>query len=396
MFKQLINKHIDRIFIAFICLIFIGEFATKSCNIGYNIRACRINGVIKLLFEIFMVISILINFKNEFIFKLMAILCLIFGITFVINYTESEFVSTLLKGNIYYFNNYIYTFLFIGFILTNTIKLKTLKLVFNIFKTIMIVNSILILFGLLFDINFFETYYNSSRFGYNGFFAKNGEVTYLYMILISILYYKFLKLNNKKDIYLAIFLSIISLLTGKKVLFLFLGLLFIYYIIYNFKTIKKYLAFLLIPIALILVFSKTILQNFSKMDSFWYDTYEEYGLLGMLTSTRSILCENSINYISKNWNWYNYFIGGINYNKYKVEFEFVDIFLFFGILGVIIFVILLKKYFFDSKNILKNNLLLIILISSFLSGTLFLNITCIVILFTLYKSLNDILGIKIN
>jgi hypothetical protein len=99
-----------------------------------------------------------------------------------------------------------------------------------------------------------------------------------------------------------------------------------------------------------------------------------------------MLFNDAMHYIHENWNFLNYFIGGIDFNKVRVEFEFVDIFLFFGIIGIVVYTLFFKNAFFKKNNIVYNLILSAILLISFLSGNLIVSISntlffCITVLY---------------
>jgi hypothetical protein len=120
--------------------------------------------------------------------------------------------------------------------------------------------------------------------------------------------------------------------------------------------------------------------------------YEKHGLITFITSKRDLLFKDAIAYIQEHWNALNYAIGGIDLKIYRVEFEFVDIFLFLGIIGTLVYILVLKKVFFHKKqDWLYTAFFLTILLISSLGGNLFFSITnafCFAVVFSYLKGIN--------
>jgi hypothetical protein len=117
--------------------------------------------------------------------------------------------------------------------------------------------------------------------------------------------------------------------------------------------------------------------------------YTDNSLLTFLTSKRDILFNDAMSYISEHWSFANYFIRGIDFNRVRVEFEIVDIFLFFGIIGIIgiaVYALFFKNVFFKKQQIVFNLILSSILLISILLRNLIVSITntlffCITVLY---------------
>lgn len=88
-----------------------------------------------------------------------------------------------------------------------------------------------------------------------------------------------------------------------------------------------------------------------------------------------------MSYITEKWSFANYFIGGIDFNRVRVEFEIVDIFLFFGIIGIAVYALFFKNVFFKKQQIVFNLILSSILLISILLRNLIVSITNILFLY---------------
>ena len=107
-----------------------------------------------------------------------------------------------------------------------------------------------------------------------------------------------------------------------------------------------------------------------------YRVYEKHDLITMLTSYRNLrLKENFIPVITDNWSFTNYLFGGTDFVKYRVEFELFDVFLFWGIIGCLIYFYFYFSKVISFKKIVKFGKIQIVflLIIAMLSGTFFNN-----------------------
>jgi hypothetical protein len=73
--------------------------------------------------------------------------------------------------------------------------------------------------------------------------------------------------------------------------------------------------------------------------------YKEKGLLHMLLSGRNDILKNETILVFKDWTILNIIIGGVDINKYIIEMDFVDLFLFFGFFGSVIYLYMFYKSF---------------------------------------------------
>lgn len=390
------NKFIDKILILSISLFFVGDFLAKISNVYLDGWFHRIGGLLKLGFEILLISYLVFNIRKRkiLIYPTVLLGCYFLGFL-VLRKPLKEIFNSWSTGNLYYLNSFLFIFLFIATTKVVEIKSDTFHKIFKIFKIILYINSVFIIFGVLFQIELFRTYPYSARFGYNGFFAKNGEVTYFYMLLLLKLYYDNIK--NKHRNLLEIFLIIfVTVFIGKKVMFLFVGLLALFHFLYLHKKKNTYRLISVLLIALIIFFREFIFNSIINYSSFWAGIYEKHGLLGALTSTRSQLLERAIKHINESWNYLNYFFGGINYRLYKVEFDFVDIFLFFGLIGLITYIYFLKNFFYEKGNKIKNTLLIILLICAAVSGGLFFSVSSMVLFYITFSVIGSVNNEKVS
>ena len=377
---------LENLVMSFLVLIFVGNFLAKMSVFYFEDSFNRINGIIKLAFELVLVFYIIKNlrFEKSFLFTVLLILIAIVG-NFAIGKSVSDFAKSYSSGSLFILNNYIFITIFVTATQLYEFPKSFFSRTLEVIERLILLNCIFIIIGAIFDIEFFRTYPYSARFGYNGFFVKNGEVSYLHMFIFAKYYWAYIQ-KNEIIWFRVLLIFIASLLIGKKIMILFLLLLFGYHLIVMSKQKKVFRVISVALIALGIFFGRTLFHNLLSLSSFWATIHNEYGLLGTITSTRSLNLEKSFDFISENWNLINYFFGGIDYLKYRVEFEFVDLLLYFGLLGSATYVYFIKRYFF-SNEFLFNSLLLIVLFCSSLAGGLFISVLCMIIFYIFSQSL---------
>jgi len=377
--------------VLFFAAFLISDFATKLAYYYFKYSFYRYSGSVKLIFEILMVLLILIYSKKSMLKT--SIVAIGLTIAFIIGqYVSSNSYNLkfeIFSGSIYFFNRYTYILIFILFVNTIKIKKETWYRVVRFVEYFLYANAIPILLGIIFNFEIFRSYSYSERFGYNGFLSKPGESSYIYICIIIINYY--LLVSNKTSLYRnkLLFFIVCSCFLGQKKMFLFLILLFIFHIIFIAKQ-RKYLRLLLLPIVILGgLFWKNPLTLAIKISPFWKGIYENEGLLGALTSNRNVLLMDAMDYIKLKWNSLNYIFGGLDIQKFKVEFECIDLYLFLGVFGVLYYFYIIYQFTLK-KDFLMKSLIVLAFATSFVSGGLILNITPILLLYIVSNKLLDV------
>lgn len=394
---NILNKNIKRkndlkgIFVFFVGLFFLSDFITKIL-IVYDFGSFnRIAGVIKLVFEIYMIVMLL---KKRKINRVLILGLFLLGVFVISNLHElilhtEGFSYNVILDNIYYVNRYLYIFLFIGFLKSYEVSFERKNNFIKLFKTVLYINCYLIILGLIFEIELFRSYPYSNRFGYDGFLSKHGEAAYYFIFFITILYYEYINNKTPKKLFKLLVVSLVSILLGKKAVLLFLVLLILLHFTFVVKRIKEVVATVLISGAFIFFCNEALSELLFKIFPYWEEIRQRHDLLATITSTRSDLFKRFINDIAAEWETINYFFGIGEYERLKVEFEFVDVFMFFGLIGVLIFLLLFKKYFYNKENKLSTYLLLSVLITSFFSGALFISVTSMMYFYVVFQWINS-------
>ncbi|EDP96960.1 hypothetical protein U8527_01435 [Kordia algicida OT-1] len=381
-----IKKNIDTIVIVFLMGFLISDFVTSLVFKLAPKSFYRYSGMLKLLFEAIMVGMIIVHFKKPFrTFWFIVAFTISFIISqFLLQESGYDFMTQLSSGNIYFFNRYMYVLIFILFVKTVPLQKETYEKIYRYFEYFLYINTIALLVGYIFHVEVFRSYEYTTRFGVSGFFSKPGEASYMYMIAIIVNYYLWISKNTKTYLFKLLFFIACSLCLGQKKMMLFLLLLSIIHLVhYNrFKKIFR----ILLPLGFIvfLFFKDAIIRALLSRSPFWTMIYEESGLVSTIFSYRDQLLLKAIDYIDENWSFLNYIFGGLDFDKYKVEFEFIDLYIFLGFAGIVYYLYVVSSYL-NGGNFLKRNLIIIAFITSLISGGLILNVTAAILLYVVAK-----------
>jgi len=326
----------------------------------------RVSGVVKIVVEIIMcyyILSSLSKYRTSVI-----LLILLFTSFYILQISDIELKHFLL--NLEIFNNYVFIILLFLFIKKKqefffNQERKIAKL-FELFEYFILINSIIIIIGFIFQIEFFRTYYiGGDRFGYSGLFSKQSTAKYFYMIALAFFIYN-RKFSIEKIISFIIII-IAAILTGTKATFLFVILLIPYLLLfYNFKYKKPMLIFLICLGGVVMIYSNTIISYVLLKSPTFAPIVQEKGIITALFSYRDVLFkEHFIDVLNKKWGITNYLFGGTGISKeyYRTGFAIIDLFMVFGVIGGVIYVLL----YFKTVLLIKFNPKSIYLIVAFFS-----------------------------
>ncbi|MFK2819100.1 hypothetical protein U0L90_03160 [Flavobacteriaceae sp. LMIT009] len=296
------------------------------------------------------------------------------------------------SSSLYILNKYLYVFFFImAFSALDEEKRKNLLIqIKDVVILIGIVNGFFMFFGLFSQWEILKAYPFSNRFGYNGFFVKTSEASYLYILLIIATYFDYLV--KRTNGILCLYFIFIAFLLGTKAIWIFVGLVILLHFLYNeSKVVKKgFIIGLTSAVIVTLFFWTKFIELIINVFPYGSKMYQEHGIITILLSTRDILLINAIDFFKINGTWLMYLFGGNNLRDIGVEFEFIDIFLFFGLLGLIVYALLIKRSFFHplSKNTYNQHKLLLFLslmLVAFFAGNFFMSIISSIFAFVIFR-----------
>jgi hypothetical protein len=366
--KKINHFHI----LVFISIAIIFEFITKFFGFYYNQYYWSFGTVFKLLFFLYFLQQLIKGPKKEFLIPLILLSSFLVVELFIYDFS--------VKIDFYFYSTRYLYFLIFLFLLTKHNNLSKNQVI-NFLTFFLIVNSVMILSGIIFDISIFKTY-EGGRIGFDGVFNVVSDVNYVYAsyILICIFYhnvhdYKKLTLIN----------ILVGVLTGTKVI---LVLSMIYLIFRLYKYSKKALTTLLVTISvLVFVFHRIFMKYIKLIFEEHFLIYETDGFWGAISSTRFTNALNSIELFLNKFPKKSNFIYGKDFIENRVEMELLDLLLFWGILGSIIylaiFIFLNKKFIIEKKDIY---IICIMLLISFFGGKFLTNFISLLILYTFFTS----------
>lgn len=377
----------ENISIAVVIAIFVFDFVTKYFLVFDVDGFKRYSTLPKIFIEIGSVIFI---FKNGIKDKRIVILVLILVLVSLLNTILSlgELSLNDLSNKLYNLNKYLFLFLFATAFLSFNVERRT-KLLTQIRNTVIaigIVNGLFMIFGLFSQFEILKAYPNTPRFGYNGFFLKTSEASYFYILLIITTYYDYL--YNKANGLLCLYFILVSFLIGTKAIWLFVVLLILIHFLYHKKKQLRYIfgIMLIIGTGVVYFFKDIFIKLVVNSFSFGPEIYNKHSFITLITSTRDLLFINTLSHLKENATYTIYLFGGINLKKHGVEFEFVDLFLFFGIVGLVVYILLIKKLFFPEPYSKHKLLLFLALICvAFFAGNFFMSIICSIFAYVIFK-----------
>lgn len=277
---------------------------------------------------------IFLNRRKLNLFLLMGILTSFFLIgqyCLSLKFHELDFIENLNT-------NFKYLFLFIFYILVIDIKkFKTFpEIIYIVYQFILGINCVLTILGFIFKIDLLTTYGGRWRFGYDGLILAQNEASFIYIFALTIVYYrKFFLKKNEIFFWIVLFPSLI---VATKAVYIYIALLFIFHLFFK-LPIRQALSFI-IGMGLIgyLAMRTTINKILSNSLEFFMYRYERYGLLTALLSGRdAFINEKLIPLMKEYWIFPNYLFGGQDVMKFYIEMGLFDLFLFYGIIGMILF-----------------------------------------------------------
>ncbi|MEM9685593.1 MAG: hypothetical protein AAF934_01555 [Bacteroidota bacterium] len=381
---QLIGKkNKSTLLLILITGLFVIEFLATIYLHYSNANTTRMVGVYKLILELFLFLTISPkHFFGKIQYSIVFLIVIYLANQLLNPSLLSNLEFHLTKGSIYYLNKYIFIFIFILSFSSLENPQKTAQSLLKIIEYALFINIILMIFGVVSDIGLFRSYPKpSDRFGSDGMFNKVNETSYFYIILMAHTYYKII--CGKEKIYKLIIIIVAGLLLGTKAILFFLGLLLLLHFVFV-SRIKRLFRIALIPMLVLgILFFETSISFLFELSPFWSNLKPHYSLTTLLFSTRDMLLIDNLTYISQNWGFINYWIGGPYYTLdfFNIEMDLPDLILFFGTIGTIVYLSLLKIIYFKNNSFLVNSLLLLVILTGFLAGGMFLSVMTMIYLY---------------
>jgi len=369
----LTNYHVA--IFGFLILSFGFDFMDKI-EIFYDIDFIKFNRIIKAIFLVFSIIFILTHVKYvQENLKVLSFIIVLLSIVYVSKNNFSE---------LYFFEYLRYIFALLVFPLLHYTYIHKdqglFEKLYKFFKWLILINAVLILIGILFEVKVFQTYQFDGRFGYNGLILSQGFTPFFYLCATTV----FWVCRDKKMLLLLLVLCTLSGLKGVYFAeFLILSLL-----VLSSQKFNKY--FKTITFSILLIIFVTLLVRLLLTPMF-VKVFESKGLLSAIFSYRT---DNVLEVFSQlNQANFNIIIGALETEVVRLEMQLFDVILFFGLTGLVAYIFFLCLLY---KNIVKGRVakvfFITILALSVLSGNLLYiplsSILMFLLLIALHNNLN--------
>jgi len=222
------------------------------------------------------------------------------------------------------------------------INSKHLKKIIKFWEGFLWLNNLLIILSFILGIAVFKTY-SGGRWGFNGLFMASANSTYFYLIAILYFLTRYPKSYFKNILF---WLTLIAaFIIGTKSLYLGV-LLFGLLSLTTFKISP--------PKKIIIMSSVVFLGATSIFLLFTSDLFtkiiQQDGWVSAVFSYRDeLFIEDTLPYLKKNWGMLQYLIGGISDPFIRPQMEIIDLFLYFGALGMLLYLYIFFKNYFNFK-----------------------------------------------
>ena len=196
------------------------------------------------------------------------------------------------------------------------------------------VNAVLIVAGAVFDVSTFESYPLSGRWGYSGFLWHLSFHSIAYGVFLL-----YLLEQKKKEWGFILLFSLALLLLGQKA-----GLLYVLLIVTVGVVTNRYFQVGIIASGVILFGSAPIwLPYVVTISPYWENAYNKHGVWGVLMSLRNENIENIWEIINPLLSVFDVMFGAAIRFPTRIEMMPFDILIYFGVLGLLLFVLFLFK-----------------------------------------------------
>lgn len=373
------SSHVGWVVFVFICLQFCLDFVLKRLvGIEELQLVSIIVKLVKILFCGYLFFCIFKEKQHIGLLKNFSLLLLIFITGRLALSKEIDFYNS--RNEIRELGLYFASYLYFYFLTILHLKSSVYRKLSNVTLILIGLICCTILIGAFFDLSFFKTYL--FRFGYMGVLHKSIVATYFFVSSILYVYYiSFIRKTSSKLFFL--FLILTALLVGTKAIYLFLVCLLGYHIIafklYNRKSFYVCVLFFVLIVIGLFYFEKSL---FISVFDVLIGVYNKHGLVTTLMSFRDQMLIEKTSYYLEDWSVINYFFGGKIDSVGLFEMSIIDMFVFFGSVGMFLYL-----YFFYScfTHFLERQELyfvtfaiLIVLFISIFAGQLFINFSSMV------------------
>ena len=208
----------------------------------------------------------------------------------------------------------------------------------NGFEKALIINGLFIFVGFLTGWQIFESYPKTGRWGYGGLFG--------HLTLQNIVYGIYLIRSSQPNSIInlkVIFFTTCLLLMGQKAALLYVFLFFIIVVVDN----KYCRVVVLVAAMLIILMTPLWIKSIVTISPFWEKIYRSDGVWSLVFSYRNDLFLDM--WSNNKFSLFNWIFGGISRHPHAVEMLPLDVFIFYGLIGLFLILV----FYFRSIPYLK-------------------------------------------
>jgi len=342
--KKTSFNNLPLILLSFALIIFFISDGIYKIEVRGGLSSFRIGVIVKGIFTLiffFYAIIYLSKEKNHLLFSIFILGAFFFIGQFLL---VQNMTSLKISENLNRFFKYIFILLLYMPASDILVSKKCPYILLKLYKFIIWFNGIVILIAFLFSIDMFRTYIGPWRFGFDGLIYAQNEASYFFILALTTFYYRRFYLHIKEWTFWLVLIT--SLLVGTKAVLLYIILLLLFHISQRVSIKKILIAVSSIAIIGYFVFSSTINKILLNAWQIFQYNYEKEGLLFALLSGRNTFINTKLlPLIGEKWTWLNFLIGGQDVQKYYIEMGFFDLFLFFGLIGMLLYLYIFIKIY---------------------------------------------------
>lgn len=282
-------------------------------------------------------------------------------------YTLTKYSSLLEVGSfLVYIVKVILPFLVYWYIS----KIKELEGITKVIIVFFVIQSSVVLYSFLFEIDLFKTYKGSQRFGYYGLMVAFNQLSFVYITILYLLIFNCHKFIEKFNVYIIFIVVLASSFLGTKATWGSLFLLAVTVLVSQYppKSIK-------ISFFLALFFSFFLIYLEKNGLNHFKDLYENKGAAYTVTSRRNLIFQDIFLPYIKNAQWDELLFGGVKVKRYFVELDFLDILSYGGLGMLLLYFYTLVRTMFNFKNFSFVNFMFILtfLVNGLFTGSSIVN-----------------------
>lgn len=352
-YQPLKVKH-STVILAFVALMFLGD-AMNATLLRLGVPFWRVSILVRSLALLYFVFLLIRKPRSWRLLRIVLVLLIFFFLGAIFWYVNYEHYNWFENTNI--FIKMIFFFIswqvFRLYFKSNNER----AWLFKIFEFLILIQAFSIIIAFIFDLEIFQSYSSFKRFGYKGFIPARNELSGFFTIAFFYFIWK-VTILDKGTIPLLLIL-IASLLTGAKVAISFpiiLALFVAYWsLVHQKKRSYLYAIFLFFAFLALVIWRRNYILELITPTLNYFRQQLAYGnnpnIFSIFFSGRDLLVMKLLEGFLSRINIITLLFGGYELSILSSETDFIDVFLFIGLVGAFIFyIVYIKTLFYCEKK----------------------------------------------